>query len=209
MYELVIFDFDGTLVDSNEIKKNAFLDIASRDIHGKKLMNEILTHSNKDRNGIWKEYVKKRDLKNNQMSCATKLISEYSSVVNELVINAKEINGAIDLLTSLVLKKKYIVLSSATPSSDLSYIINKKGWGRFFDKVIGGPESKISRVKKIKNLFNVQYENIAIIGDGKDDKESADYFSCDFFQVGKNERFSKTEKIFSLIELQYLLNNDY
>ena len=58
MIKSAIFDFDGTLVDSNDIKYNEFLKYSELEFGGREVMEKLLKTKSYDRYDIWRIYGK-------------------------------------------------------------------------------------------------------------------------------------------------------
>lgn len=189
MVKAVVFDFDGTLVDSNHLKENLFYEIVKNHPKGLILMKKILSSNASDRYSIIKRY---SESQNNIEVSYKKLLSNFNKISTEKVSNAREISGASELLNTLKKHKVDIYLSSATPRYWLLKIISKRKWDGFFKQIFGFPQKKNDSIKKLLNKYDSS--EIIIIGDGHDDEESAKNFNCKFFKVNqtKSNQYSLT-----------------
>ncbi|MBK26608.1 MAG: hypothetical protein CME70_21590 [Halobacteriovorax sp.] len=181
--KVFVFDFDGTLVDSNKIKKDAFFQLTDNE-----QFNLILekTHSKMPevsrfillRNVL--EQMKHDDIQ----SEVDRLCSLYGSLVEEKTIACTEMPGAIELLKHLGQKKVNIYLSSNTPEISLKKIIYKRGWDQYFKCLYGSPRNKSETIKLISKNENLSDSSrIVVLGDGESDKLSAESICCDFVDV--------------------------
>ncbi len=186
-FETLIFDFDGTLFLSNDIKKEGFYYCASCYPNGHKIMKFILKNSpKKDRYSIFKIFA--RIISNKKLSevfLYEKLIVDYHNFTLENICKLKPIFGSIELLKKLKKKGKYLFINSATPYSSLNEIIKKLEIYNYFDGIYGMESSKLENLKKIKKESNSKKRFMIMIGDGIDDKHAATDFKIDFLPVGK------------------------
>lgn len=186
-FNTYIFDFDGTLFLSNDIKKEGFYYCASCYPNGYKIMKFILKKSSqKDRYSIFKMFAKK--ISNKKLSEAIlykKLIDDYHNYTLENICKLKPIIGSLELLKKLKKKGKYLFINSATPYSSLKEIIKKLEIFNYFDGILGMESSKLENLEKIKIETQSKKRFMIMIGDGFDDKYAANEFKIDFLPVGK------------------------
>jgi|TARA_B110001450_G_C17625717_1_gene483055 phosphoglycolate phosphatase-like HAD superfamily hydrolase len=185
-HSVVVFDFDGTLVDSNHIKIKGFYDVIEPSEAQRNLMSSILDSNSGDRSQIFLEFLTRlqQDENIDLQGEVEFLVAKYSNHVDDMVIDAPEIEGAIDLLRFLKQKKIKIILSSATPESNLKKIINRKGWDFYFDDIFGAPRSKNDTLLHVLKKYSISNRDIFVVGDGIDDRRSAESIRCDFIPVG-------------------------
>jgi phosphoglycolate phosphatase len=206
MIETVVFDFDGTLVDSNAIKRQGFFSVVAHHPDGEALMRRALVEIDGDRRAIFDAYVAMQAATNpSQVLDAASLAGEYSARVDAGVAAAAEMPGATALLEGLRLHGKHLYLSSATPVASLQRIVERRGWSQLFDAVFGAPQSKRSTLQRIRAATAAPSSTLAVVGDGADDRESAAALGCPFFAVGEARGKLPDERVFTLPELLELL----
>tara|TARA_B100000989_G_C19531606_1_gene470279 strand:+ start:3919 stop:4524 length:606 start_codon:yes stop_codon:yes gene_type:complete len=200
MISICCFDFDGTLIDSNNIKKNFFRNLALS--HNSPCnIEKIISKNNYTRYDIFFEIFK-------HTSSHIKLDDDYMNILSDqldkAVLNAPLLNGVLKLLKSLKTMGIKLFIVSATPKDSLINILKKKKIYTLFDKVFGYPENKIFALQYIKSIND---KNILMIGDGLDDREAADYNKIPFLSVGEGRGAYLGEEIFSINNiLDYVKN---
>jgi phosphoglycolate phosphatase-like HAD superfamily hydrolase len=203
----VVFDFDGTLVDSNSIKQRGFIDIAMKHEGGATRMQRILEQHGGDRRALFAAYVSQaaRDGVHIDESVDV-LVHAYSELTDARVSAAPEMPGATTLLHSLRRHGRRLFISSATPEPNLRAIVARRGWLPLFEEVFGHPASKAQALARILELTGIPSDALAMIGDSDDDRLGAESVRCAFFPVGAARGGRDGERVYELSELSdYLL----
>ena len=188
----VIFDFDGTLVDSNDIKRKSFYSV-TKDIAGAgNLLDKILsTPESGDRYDIFETLSKELKLVNNIIVDPSKLSNLYTELCEYEISRAPEIEEVSKTINELKKTDIKLFISSATPENTLKRIIEMRKWNEMFDMVLGSPYSKIDHVAKILKDNNLTVSDIIYVGDSEVDKNTALKIGCKFIGIGSSsKRFS-------------------
>jgi phosphoglycolate phosphatase len=202
MIETIVFDFDGTLVDSNSIKRRGFFAVVASHEGGAAMMQRVLDEVDGDRHAIFDAYVAFQAAANaSQVHVAERLVNEYSAHVDAAVATAAEMPGATELLDGLRRYGKHVYLSSATPVTSLKGIVERRGWSPLFDAIFGAPSSKRESLVQIRAATTAPISALAVVGDGIDDRDSAAAIGCPFFAVGEARGKRPDERVFTLPEL--------
>jgi len=207
MINTLVLDFDGTLVDSNRIKRLGFLNFACADKGGEVRMKRILEEVSGDRTSILSAYLQERDGRTHRDNELSNALKTYSHKVDEAVVSASEMPGASEFLAVMRIEGFKLVLSSATPEKNLLDIVSRRGWLDKFDLVSGGPREKIDTLKSLISSDS-RAAQLAVVGEGEDDKKSAEQIGCHFFPVGEARGINSSEKIYTLPEICNLLSSE-
>jgi len=177
-----VFDFDGTLVDSNAIKMEGFFRLAARYPEGEAAMAQVIGTSGDRRSVLsaFSGYMASTGVRLN----VDELVARYCEDVDPVVAAAPEMQGATDLLINLRHAGLRLYLNSATPTESLLTILDTRGWTVLFNGIHGAPNSKIEALHKISEVEHASGEEIAVIGDGLDDAHAAQLFGARFIAVG-------------------------
>jgi phosphoglycolate phosphatase len=181
MIRCVVFDFDGTLVDSNSIKRQAFLSIAARDGE-EALMKDVLESEPGDRYAIFNKFAAASGVSDNQRR-ANLLAQEYTRVCEEAIVACPEIGGASVMLEELKRGGLKLALNSATPTPALAAIVARRGWQGYFSHVLGSPASKVENLAHIVDELRIEQKEVVMVGDRRADLNGASEFGCPFIGV--------------------------
>ena len=197
-YDAIVFDFDGTLVQSNEIKTWAFGELYKE--HGENIVQQIITY-HKKHEGV-SRFVKFCYWNENLLGQSyTEEIGEnlsrtYSQLVIDAVVQAPYIEGALEFL-----KKHYqqipLFVASGTPEPELREIIKHRSIPHFFQGVYGSPQTKKEILKGILAKHKLYPEQVLMLGDALTDWEGAQGVGAEFIgiQSGKSSNIFPPTKI--------------
>ena len=187
MIKGVVFDFDGTLVDSNKIKINTFYEVTKDIIGAEVVLNKILSSPEAgDRYSIFNALTKEFIFLHNIVLDAEKLSEKYTELCEYKISLAPEINGAFRALKELRSLGISIFISSATPEFTLKKIIKIRGWESFFDMVLGSPNNKLEHLQTILKENNFSKLEVMYVGDSEVDQNASLLAGCKFVGVGED-----------------------
>ena len=198
---MVIFDFDGTLLDSNNIKISSFYDVLGDSKNCHKVMDDVLHNASGDRYSIWRQYVLQKEITVNIEQRIQCLVDSYSVIVKKRLAQAYSMQGAISLLSWLKENKISSSLSSATPLEHLLETVDTLNWSHYFTNIFGAPQSKLAILKFLQQKHKLERTNMLVVGDGPDDMESALQFGCEFLPVHEARGVHPSAKVYNLLEI--------
>lgn len=201
MIGAVVFDFDGTLVDTNALKRGAYDTVVRDHPTGAALAAQAIAQSEPDRRAVLARYVELQRATNGMALDPQALVDSYARIVDDAAAQACEMPGASALLSTLARQGLPCHLSSATPAENLARIVAARGWTVFFASINGRPVGKFETLNRIASQAGLDPECIAVVGDGEDDLESAARFGARFFPVGEARGTQAGARIFRLDEL--------
>ena len=188
--KVIVFDFDGTLVDSNQLKYNAFFELFPSDSLHKEIVTDVLDEFiEKSRYVILREILKRINRKTINEDDLDYRVHASAKRYNDIVVDGakrcKEKSGAKEVLESL--SKRYnLYLSSTTPETSLKDTVKHRNWEGFFCDIFGYPNDKTSVLFDIIKRESISPGDLLVVGDGKSDRDSADKAGCKFFHVFKD-----------------------
>ena len=206
----IIFDFDGTILDSNMIKELAFKDIFSNFGENVALEGSKYHRENLGLNRLHKfKYI--IDTHTNveyDDDLAHKLSNDFSKIILESMIGCKYIEN-VEYFLEKYHKKIMFFVSSAMPDSELFEIINKREIDKYFRKVQGYPVEKAKFIFSILDEFNFDRSEVIFIGDAQSDYDSANENSLSFICIGSgNIKGNILKRVNNYRELEKFLFGD-
>lgn len=189
MIRCVAFDLDGTLVDSNQIKHQSFVDIAGGFDGGSEVIDEVLRAQPGDRFQIFARFAElwNERYPDRSPAKAAALSEAYTRRCEELIVSAAEFPGAVRILNELALRKIAAAVVSATPSVPLDALVRRKGWHDRFTHVIGGATDKSVGLAELATRVSLPPAAMAMVGDKQVDQAGARAFGCAFIGVRRRD----------------------
>ncbi len=197
--ETLFFDFDGVIVDSLDIKTQAFGELFrdyGEDIV-KKVMYYHMNNSGVSRYEKFKYYYSKILHKEISQDIMNDLNNRFSQLVLEKVVKAPTVAGVIDFLKKLNNDRKNCFVVSATPQDEIRHIAKLKQLDGFFKEIVGSPMTKKENLRHLVNKYALDRTKAIYCGDAKSDYEAAVENNIDFIGVGceKNAELSSLPNI--------------
>jgi len=171
---IVIFDFDGVIVESNAIKDEAFYALylpygESTARHALHIHLQNPGASRFEKFAIIHESLLGREITTEE---SNSLGRQFSSICFEAVCSCPMVAGAEQFLTTYS-KRLILALASATPEEELIAIVERRGLAPYFRHKCGKPRSKVESLSHILNYENLKPEEAIFVGDQSSDREAA------------------------------------
>ncbi|WP_137388491.1 HAD family hydrolase [Rhodoligotrophos defluvii] len=185
-FDVVVFDFDGTLVSSAALKKQAFYAIFPPDQGFADIVSQVLSEDpDGSRLRVIPEMCRRMATAGLRLpagSTPEALIGRYGEVVLAGVAECPEMVGATDLLRSLT-SAVPVYVASNTPDTPLRQLLERRGWARYLSGSFGYPHSKADTLRHAIARHNTAPERVVIVGDGISDADAARQVGCAHFAV--------------------------
>jgi phosphoglycolate phosphatase-like HAD superfamily hydrolase len=172
-FDAVVFDFDGVIVESTDIKTAAFRALFA-DCPEYVDAIEALHRRHEGVNRSVKFEMIYRDILQRPLNAETKaaLARRYGELVVDQVVACPAVAGVPDVLEALGRRIPLAVVSS-TPDAELQQIVARRELARYFRAVRGAPPAKVAAVAGIITTFGWPAHRVAMIGDTIADLEAA------------------------------------
>ncbi len=169
----IVFDFDGVILESANIKTEAFLELyaaypeklsAIRDYH--------ITNAGISR------YVKFENIQKNILGLPyteedkKRVSAEFERLTRERIFRCAQVPGAEALLQGLRGKTLRIV-GSGTPQAELELIVATRKMGDWFEELWGTPRLKADILRDVMARHKLSPQQVLMVGDGMSDYEAA------------------------------------
>jgi phosphoglycolate phosphatase-like HAD superfamily hydrolase len=184
--KILMFDFDGVVADSVEVKTHAFASIYNE--YGKDVVKKIIEHHNN--NGGMSRFDKFQFYHENflnkeiDMETINKLSERFSKIVFSKVVSANEINSVSLFLKKYGCNARVCVVNSATPQKEMREIIKARGMDNKFSYVLGSPRSKVDNITKVLAKYSCNKNELLFFGDSQADLNAAIICDVDFIGIG-------------------------
>ncbi len=209
MIKAIIFDFDGVILNSVNLKTYAFETI----------------YSNSDDYIL--EKIKRYHLKNGGLSRTKKFRYFEKVLLKKKIVTSQDLNDLCDKFERLIsikilkvpfikgayqfLKKNHLnydfYISTGTPQKEINQIVKKRKLDKYFVNIYGSPMNKKNHIMNILEKGKLKKKDVIFVGDAKNDYEAAKKANIRFIGVGDNIFFTekKVEVIRNLSELENII----
>ena len=187
MIKGIIFDFDGVISESLEVKSKAFEEIYKP--YGRDIVKKVLEHhesnggvSRYEKFSFYHNFFLNKNITKKEISILSK---NFSTLVVEKVIDAAYVPGALEYI-----KKSFsnyqLFISTGTPLEEIKIILNKKNIRKYFKEVFGSPLNKTTHINIIMKKYNLNPSQLVFFGDSNTDLEAAENYNIDFTLISNN-----------------------
>lgn len=175
LYDVLLFDFDGVIVESVDIKTAAFGTLYAE--HGEAICAEVRAYHSA--HGGVSRYEKFRyfdtvllGLPAPSAAREHELDERFSALVLAAVVAAPLVCGIAAVL-DYYLRRAPMYVVSGTPEIELTTIIERRGLGRYFQRLCGSPVDKLTHIADILAAGQHAPERALVIGDAYTDYAAA------------------------------------
>ncbi len=206
MIKNIIFDFDGVICESVDIKTEAFYEmyLPYGENIAKKVKEYHLANGGMPRFDKFEYYEKNilgKALTDEKMKS---LSTEFSTLVKEKVIIAPFVKGALEFLKEY--SQNYICfIVSATPMKEMQEIAKEKNIDQYFQEIFGSPKNKNEWGKYILETYKLKAGETLFVGDARSDYNAAKANDMHFLlRETKDNKGMLSDKVTSTIDLMNL-----
>jgi phosphoglycolate phosphatase-like HAD superfamily hydrolase len=208
--DALVFDFDGVILESHDIKTEAFLALfADHPEAQEDIRNYHLTNAGISR------YVKFEHITREILGLPyadadrERLGAEFARLTHERILVCPEVPGARELLTGLrgrILR----AVASGTPEEELHQIVVERAMTDWFDEVWGTPRTKPEILRDILARHGLAPDRVLMVGDGLSDFKAAQETGVRFLAREAGAVFAEmaVDKVDDLTGMQSWLESD-
>ena len=185
----ILLDFDGVIIESVEIKDQAFEELYQAYPHYlPQIMEYHLSHNATIRFTKFR-YIAENILQETYNEQKEKEISErFSSLVFEKIIDCPYVEGAIEFL-DFFSKTVPLYLISTSPEEELSQVLKVRNLDHYFEKIYANPPQKSEAFKQILAERQLDPSESVYIGDTPEDYQAAEIIGIPFIGRKSNKEF--------------------
>jgi phosphoglycolate phosphatase-like HAD superfamily hydrolase len=173
--QAVVFDFDGVILESAEVKTDAFVELYAG--HGSAVVDQVRAHHlanlgiSRFKKFAWiAEHVLRTPL-SDEASAA--LGAQFSDLALAKVLAAPFVPGAEAALAAVGAMGLPMFVASGTPVDELRMIVERRGLAGWFKEVHGAPREKPEVLRDLMTRYGVTPNQTLFIGDGMSDYKAA------------------------------------
>ena len=190
-FSAIVFDFDGIIVESTEVKSAAFYEVALE--WGEDAALRMAEYHAKNfgvsRFAKFEWFFKKVLGKDLSPEMSAYLNNRFSTICVEKIIQAPLVPGFADAIA-----RAYghcpLFVASATPQEELETIMAARGLDVFFKAIFGSPPEKAANLQKAVDALNAHPARVLMVGDSQADYQAAKSVGTDFY--GRGEQFKSS-----------------
>ncbi|WP_084362766.1 HAD family hydrolase [Roseivirga echinicomitans] len=180
-YKCMFFDFDGVVLESGNIKTDAFVELYSGSGIEEQVREHHLAHQGVVRYEKFK-WISENLLKQEHTEeMGLELGNRFSELVKGKVLAAPFVPGFREMITFIRQQNIYCVVASGTPQEELREIIINRKLSPFFDEVYGSPREKAEITLEVMQRKQFRKEDCLFFGDASTDHQAAEQTNVDFF----------------------------
>lgn len=205
--DAIIFDFDGVLVESVDVKTRAFASLYEK--YGDKVVAQVENY-HLNNGGVSRfdkfryfqtEILGKRPLTDSE---AAALASDFSTLVMERVVAAPMVTGAQGFLDTAGRRLPLFVVSG-TPTAELNEIIQQRKLAPVFAGIWGSPGSKADNIAELLQEHGLPADRCIMIGDAIADLDGARANDVHFLgRVAETDENLFTPDIATFVDFEHL-----
>jgi HAD superfamily hydrolase (TIGR01549 family) len=178
----IFWDFDGVLIDSNNIRTNGFREIFHE--HPRNLVDQLIEYhfkngglSRYDKIKYFYEKILKKSISKTQV---VEYSNSYKSIMLNHLLNKKFlINDSLNFIKNNNSKNMFLV--SASDEKELTIICEYLDLKKYFIEIKGSPTTKKNNLKNLLCEYNLESVDSVLIGDSFNDYEAAKFNEINFY----------------------------
>ena len=178
--QAVFFDFDGVILESANVKTEAFVELFKQYPH----LQESIKKHHLQNQGVSRykkfEWIYENLLHQPLSELGSQTLGkEFSNLAFDKVVQSPFVPGALELLQSIH-HRSLCFIASGTPEEELKQIVLKRNLALYFKEVCGIPRSKTQIVLEMMKRYQLTPSHCWFVGDATTDYEAAKETNLNF-----------------------------
>ncbi|HNS20129.1 MAG TPA: HAD hydrolase-like protein [Sedimentisphaerales bacterium] len=184
-YRYIIFDFDGVLAESNEIRFQGFRELFGHLAEDQmaRFMDFVCANGGLSRYGKIRhlyENILCRPISDEEVAA---LARQYSAIVMQKVIAAPPVPGSLEFLGEHKGQFEFAVISGSD-QEELRQVCKARGIDQYFREILGSPSEKSENIEGLLARENWDRRACLYVGDSQNDHDAAVEAGIGF--IGRN-----------------------
>ena len=197
MLKVIILDFDGVILESMDIKTNAFRELfKDYPEYLDSIIDYHLMYGGMSRytkisyifDNILRQPIDEKEL--------NELGKKFSQLVLYKILRCPFVPGVQDFLEEYSKRMKFFIASGA-PEGELRFIVKERGLSCFFKGVYGAPTLKPEIIKRILDKEDIEQQDALFVGD-----ELSDYRDAKKARIPFVARFNGSNELNPFLNLR-------
>ncbi|MDD6088792.1 MAG: HAD family phosphatase [Desulfovibrionaceae bacterium] len=184
--ELLVFDCDGVILETVDVKTRAFAQIAEP--YGAEIRDRLVLyhhlHGGVSRREKFRWMLEEALGGKADEAELDDLCARFGDAVLEQVMHAPLVPGVMDVIETWQ-KRVPLYVCSGTPQEELRFILRRRGLDRYFTDMIGTPPAKPELLKRIVRAAGADPSRCVMIGDAGTDLLAAEAAETLFYGRGE------------------------
>ncbi len=184
-YDYLFFDFDGVILDSLDIKTQAFRELYRQ--YGEDVMDKVGEHHKA--NGGMSRFEKFKIYHREFLGLTitdeemNDLKERFGNIVYEKLMKINFIKGSREFLEICSKNNKKCFCVSGTPEDEIKRVIKGRGLTGYFKDIKGSPRSKTDNVRDLIKIYNIDSRRAILFGDADKDRTAAEENNIEFMGI--------------------------
>lgn len=184
MLQAILFDFDGVVLDSVDVKTKAFeaMYLPYGEAIAQKVVQHHLAHGGVSRFEKFKWYHRHyvgHEIDQEELDA---LCQEFNEKVFQKVLASDYLPGVKEFIRHQSAQRP-LYICTGTPESEILQITEALGIQQFFAGIFGSPATKIEMIQRILDTRGYQPGRVLFLGDAMTDFEAARHHKLQFTGV--------------------------
>ena len=202
-YKHLIFDFDGVLAESNDVRFEGFRLLFKN--YQENQIDQLIQYAklNSGKSRYDKIEMFYTDILNKPITDdeIRALAIQYSKLIKQKVIDTPPVKGSLEFLNQNYGKYDFAIVSGSD-QKELEVVCRARGIDHFFVSILGSPDSKELNISKLLSRTRWEKKACLFIGDSINDLEAARACGIDF--IGRNSGLENWELISNIVSIDNL-----
>ena len=174
-YDYLFFDFDGVILDSLDIKTEAFRELYKP--YGDDVVSKVVEHHKA--NGGMSRFEKFKLYHRNFLGITlsdkeiNNFAESFANIVYDKVMKAPFIKGAQEYLALCSKRNKHCFCVSGTPEEEIKKVVQERGLTHYFKDIKGSPKNKTDNVRDVIKTYHIDTKRALFFGDAINDLKAA------------------------------------